>query len=381
MIQQMSYLNKTVGILGGGQLARMLCQRGRDMGLEMHVLCPKKSDPAAAVTTFWHKGNPLNPIDIKKFELYVDVMTFESEFIAGSILQKALAKALTKNKNICLPQIGHLQKIQDRWPQKELLWDYEIPTSLFMKINSKDDLDTAMATYKGQFFLKQRFGGYDGFGTYVIKNNIQLNQFKLKFKGFENHFIAEEFIAFKSEKSLLFARNQKGQIYNYPLLTSEQKNNQCDQVYGPSSHPQEKKIITKIRHLLNDMNYVGLIAFELFETKNDLIVNEIAPRVHNTGHITMDAFQIDQFEMHLRCVLNLDLPTENRMTEKHFLMQNLSGTNTRNPQFLKSTNGRLYWYEKAENRPRRKMGHINYIGTNLKSLKELASQDKQKIKL
>lgn len=377
----MSYLNKTVGILGGGQLARMLCQRGREMGLEMHVMCPKKSDPAAAVTTFWHKGNPLNPTDIKKFELYVDVMTFESEFIAGSILQKALTKALTKNKNICLPQIGHLQKIQDRWPQKELLWDYEIPTSPFMKINSKDDLDIAMIAYKGQFVLKQRFGGYDGFGTFVIKNNIQLNQFKLKFKGFENHFIAEEFIPFKSEKSLLFARNLKCQIYNYPLLTSEQKNNQCDQVYGPTSHPAEKKLITKIQHLLNDMNYVGLIAFELFETKNDLIVNEIAPRVHNTGHITMDAFQIDQFEMHLRCVLNLDLPTENRMTAKHFLMQNLSGTNTRNPQFLKSTNGRLYWYEKSENRPRRKMGHINYIGTNLKSLKELASQDKQKIKL
>ncbi len=213
------------------------------------------------------------------------------------------------------------------------------------------------------------------------QHNIQLNQFKLKFKGFENHFIAEEFIPFKSEKSLLFARNLKGQIYNYPLLTSEQKNNQCDQVYGPTSHPAEKKLITKIQHLLSDMNYVGLIAFELFETKNDLIVNEIAPRVHNTGHITMDAFQIDQFEMHLRCVLNLDLPTENRMTAKHFLMQNLSGTNTRNPQFLKSTNGRLYWYEKSENRPLRKMGHINYIGTNLKSLKELASQDKQKIKL
>lgn len=367
---------KKIGILGGGQLARMLCLRGRELGLEIHVMSPKITDPASQVCTKWHEGQLTKPSDIRKFSRAVDLITFESEFIPGALLQKALPKI-----NICFPQISNLLKLQDRWPQKELLWDYQIPTSPFMKINSKDDLDTAYKVFNGLFVIKQRFGGYDGFGTFVIKSAAQLTQFKLKFKGLENHFIAENFISFKSEKSLLFARNLKGQIYNYPLLTSVQKLNQCDQVSGPSSHPNEKSLILLIKKMLNDLNYVGLIAFELFDTGRELMVNEIAPRVHNTGHITMDAFNIDQFEMHLRCVLNLDLPTENAST-KHYLMQNLSGTSIRKPFFIKSLTGKLHWYEKTENRPRRKMGHINYVGqTSIKKLQELAAIDKKKIRL
>ncbi len=373
----MSYSIKKIGILGGGQLARMMCQRAREMGLITHVLSPKKMDPASAVCFEWHQGDLSKTADIKKFAKKMDLITFESEFIPAAILEKSILK-----RNQCFPQISNLAKIQDRWPQKELLWDHEIPSSPFMKINSKDDLDLAFKAFDGHFVLKQRFGGYDGFGTFVIKSSIQLKQFKLKFKGLENHFIAEEFIPFKSEMSLLFARNLKGQIYNYPLFTSVQKQNQCDQVFGPSQHPKQNLMVQKIQKMLTEINYVGLIAFELFNTGTDLIVNEIAPRVHNTGHITMDAFQIDQFEMHLRCVLNMDLPTfAENFSAKNYLMQNLSGTTNRLPQFLKSLSGRLHWYDKIENRPRRKMGHVNYIGADHKTLKLLAAADKKKIRL
>ncbi len=366
---------KKVGIIGGGQLARMLCLRGREMGLEIHVLSPKKNDPASSVCTKWHNGLITSLKDIKKFSKTVDIITFESEFTPGAILEKSIIK-----KNQCFPQISNLLKLQDRWPQKELLWDYEIPTSPFMKINSKDDLDAAFVAYKGHFVLKQRFGGYDGFGTFVIKTALQLKQFKLKFKGLENHFIAENFIPFKSEKSLLFARNLKGQIYSFPLFTSVQKQNQCDQVFGPSFHAQEKSINLKIQNLLNKINYVGLIAFELFDTGPDLIVNEVAPRVHNTGHITMDAFNVDQFELHLRAILNLDLPMQN-FSARSYLMQNLSGTSVKKPMIASGLSGRLHWYQKTENRLRRKMGHINYIGQSLKELQTLATQDKKKIKI
>jgi 5-(carboxyamino)imidazole ribonucleotide synthase len=345
----MSYNTKKIGILGGGQLARMMCQRARQMGLIVHVLSSKKTDPAVTVCTEWHQGDLNKPADIKKFAKKVDLITFESEFIPAALLEKSLFEKSKIKKNLCFPQISNLAKIQDRWPQKELLWDHEIPSSPFMKINSKDDLDLAMIAYDSQFVLKQRFGGYDGFGTFIIKSVIQLNQFKLKFKGLENHFIAEEFIPFKSEMSLLFARNLKGQIYNYPLFTSVQKHNQCDQVFGPSTHPKQNLMIQKIQKMLTEINYVGLIAFELFNTGPDLIVNEIAPRVHNTGHITMDAFQIDQFEMHLRCVLNLDLPTSaENSSAKNYLMQNLSGSSQIKPLFLKSLSGRLHWYDKTE---------------------------------
>jgi 5-(carboxyamino)imidazole ribonucleotide synthase len=371
----MSYRTKKIGILGGGQLARMLALRGREMGLQIHVLSAKPDDPAATVCTQWHQGQPTKASDIQIFSKKMDLLTFESEFIPGAILQKSILK-----KNICFPQIQILSKLQDRWPQKELLWDYQIPTSPFMKINSKDDLDLAAISYNHHFVLKQRFGGYDGFGTFVIQNALDLRQFKLKFKGLENHFIAEQFIPFKSEMSLLLGRNLKGQIYNYPLSTSIQKKNQCDQVFGPSTHPKEKLLITKIKKMLTEQNYVGLIAFELFQTGKELIVNEVAPRVHNTGHITMDAFQIDQFEIHLRCILNLDLPLNNPHTKK-YLMQNLSGTSIRAPRITNSLFGRLHWYDKKENRIRRKMGHINYIGDDSKKLLALAAADKLKIKL
>lgn len=376
----MTLKNKTVGILGGGQLARMLCLRAREMGIQTYLLSQQSTDPAAKIAHHWFKGDPNKTEDLKKFLKKcvlekIDAVTFESEFVPSQLLEKCMPPKLN-----CYPQIDNLGQLQDRWPQKELLWDFRIPTSPFMKINGKDDLDSCYKIYNGNFVLKQRFGGYDGYGTHIIKSLADLNHFKLQFKGYENHYIAEKFINFKSEKSLLFARNLKGNIYHYPLFTTLQKSNQCDQVFGPSHHPQEKKMIKKIQDLLQHINYVGLIAFELFDTGTELFVNEIAPRVHNSGHITMDAFQIDQFEMHLRAILNLDFPEQNN-SAKIFLMQNLSGTSFKAPHLLKQPDGRLYWYEKTENRPRRKMGHINYIGTTLKQLKELAAKDKKQIVL
>lgn len=366
---------KIIGILGGGQLARMLCLRATEMGLQTYVLSEKKTDPAVKVCTKWFEGKLTKSEDIKKFSDKVDIITFESEFFPGSLLKKSIVQ-----KNKCFPQIDILAKLQDRWPQKELLWDFKIPTSPFMKINTKDDLDLAFIAYKNKMVIKQRFGGYDGFGTHVISSSRALQSFKNRFNGFENHFIVEAFIPFKAEKSFIFARNLKGQIYHYPLLTTVQKNNQCNQVFGPSAHPKEKSLVDKIEKLLKDINYVGVIAFELFDTGKDLMVNEIAPRVHNSGHITQDAFTLSQFELHLRCILNLDLPKENPHT-KSFLMQNLSGKSQRKPQIEKGLLGRLHWYEKTENRPRRKMGHVNYIGQSLNQLKKSAELDKKKIRL
>lgn len=371
----MSLLSRKIGILGGGQLARMLAIRGREMGLHIEILSENKSDPAVAFASLWHKGNPNKIEDVKKFSNQVDILTFESEFVPAYVLNKAVLR-----KSKCFPRIENLAQIQDRWPQKEMLWDYDIPTSPFMKINGKDDLDLAFKVFKGRMVLKKRMGGYDGYGTFVIETKMHLTRFKTLMKGYETQFIAEAFIAYKSEKSLLFARNLKGKIVSYPLLTTLQKNNQCDQVWGPSMHPNLKTLTKKIHRLLDQINYVGLIAFELFDTGSELMVNELAPRVHNTGHITQDAFQIDQFELHLRAILNMELPTTIAHTSA-FLMQNLLGTTVAKPRFPKTPTGRLHWYDKQDNRPRRKMGHINYIGDSVKKLQLTALKERRQIKL
>lgn len=366
---------KSIGILGGGQLARMLCQRAREMGMEVHILCEKKDDPAARVCNWWHKGNPLLAKDIRRLMNSVDLMTLESEFIPAETMMAALKKGFP-----CYPSTENIYKLQDRWPQKEILWDFQIPTSPFMKLNSKDDLDLAFKVYNHSMVVKKRFGGYDGYGTFVIDQKNQLDQLKLQIKDFESQYIVEKKIQFKSEKSMILGRNRNGEFFKYPLLTTLQKNNQCYQVWGPSTHPKENSLFLKIKKMLDHLNYVGVIAFELFDTGKDLIVNEIAPRVHNSGHITMDAFTLDQFELHLRCILNLKFP-KLAIHPKSFLMQNLSGTKSLKPQIHADFEGKFYWYEKTENRPKRKMGHINYTGTSISQLKDFAKKDLGKIKL
>ncbi len=157
-----------------------------------------------------------------------------------------------------------------------------------------------------------------------------------------------------------------------------QKNNQCDYVLGPVNHPAENKIKKQITDFLQQINYVGVIAFELFDLGSQLVINEIAPRVHNTGHFSQDALNVDQFELHLRCILGLTLP-EIHMKHPAFVMVNLLGQSTRIPLIKKFPTGQLHWYEKTENRIRRKMGHINYVGSKKNELLKKALSERKGI--
>ena len=355
---------KTVGILGGGQLARMLAMKARQMGLRTIVLASKRSEPAVSSATRWVEGEITSELDIRSLIRLCDFITFESEFISANLLKKSL-KQITGKK--ILPSLKCLGSIQDRLRQKEWLCDYDLPTLEHVKINSKDDIELAFKVFKQKIVFKRRLGGYDGYGTFVVKNRLALNQFKKNFKGLESQFIIEPFVDFKSEKSLIFARNSKGEMLVLPMVESVQKNNQCDYVFGPVTHPQQNKITNQIKSFLNAIDYVGVIAFELFDLGKNLVINEVAPRVHNTGHFSQDALNIDQFELHLRCILGMPLPPIEQKVPA-FVMVNLLGTSTRRPLIKKYPTGSLHWYDKQENRPRRKMGHINYLGRNKKAL-------------
>lgn len=373
----MALHKRNVGILGGGQLARMLVLKAHQMGLNTVVFCEKISDPAAQVAQRWLEGQITSVKDIRLLFKTCDYITFESEFVPAKVLAQAVPAGLRKKLQPNLLCIGQLQ---DRLLQKEWLFDYDLPTLGHVKINSKDDIEHAFQAFSHRMVAKKRMGGYDGYGTFVIKTSTELQNFKNQIKGEEQNFILEPFVEFKSERSLIFARNSLGQIVSFPLLLSVQKNNQCDYVIGPTTHPAEKKLREQLAFFLEQIGYVGVIAFELFEIGQDLVINEVAPRVHNTGHFSQDALNVDQFELHLRCLMGLPLP-DIQQKYPHFVMVNLLGQSTRIPRISRFPTGSLHWYGKNENRRRRKMGHINYVGRNRRQLLKKALTERKGILL
>lgn len=364
-----------VGILGGGQLARMLALKGADLGLEIHILSEKESDPAAQVVKHWHKGSPQDAKVLESFFKAVELVTFESEFYSGDLLSKISAQT----KVPVSPEPRVMRMLQDRLTQKESLIENHILTADFIVIHNKDDLKNASEFFRNKFIIKKRTGGYDGNGTFVVKNQKDLHNILEKISIAGNEYIAEAYVAFKRELAVIMARNAHGDIIHFPLVQTKQTENRCDWVVGPEKHPKFNSLIRDLAVYIDSIKYVGVIAFELFDTGQNLLVNEIAPRVHNSGHYSLNAMTTDQFTQHWLAVLGFDF-FESKMLSKAFAMTNLVGTSSNQALFPKKLEGTLCWYGKLENRPGRKMGHLNYTGTNSKSLLKIALRERKKIK-
>ena len=344
-----------LGIMGGGQLARMMVLKSHEMGIKPFVLSPHLTDPAAQVTPFFIQGKLSSKRDLKKFLKQVDLAVFENEFLDPIQLHEA---SIANNTPIYpQPKIMHL--LQDRLSQKKLLKKYNISTARFIEISSAKHINMINQVFSKSAVLKARRQGYDGYGTLILKNTSDKEPIK-QFVDKNKHIIAEEFIPFKKELAIILIRNRKKQIVELPLVETYQENACCVWVKGPCKHPKKDSLVKKLKSLINQIEYEGVIAFELFETKKgDLLVNEIAPRVHNSGHYSLDALSEDQFSLHIKAVLNLDIQTPKKCANG-FAMLNLLGEETQKP-WLPPAGTRLHWYSKAESRPGRKMGHLNNL--------------------
>ncbi len=360
-----------IGILGGGQLARMMILRGFDMGFEMHVLSQHASDPAAQVTSFWHQGDTSDLKTLEKFMKAVDLVTFESEFMDAEVL-----KSFMKLTPIW-PSPDSMGILQDRLSQKSTLVNAKVPTADFIEVNSLHEISHFLKKHKAGVVLKKRRGGYDGYGTFHIKNEKDLESFEPVFAKEETGFIAEERLAFKRELAISLARNEDGEIVHLPLVETHQQNSRCLWVKGPTKNSKITPLLKHLKKFVKDLNYVGVIAFELFEMKNGaLLVNEVAPRVHNSAHYSLDALNVDQFSLHLQAILNHHLATPQIL--KPFAMLNLLGESDRTPKAVFDPEVYLHWYGKADNRPGRKMGHLNTLAkTPEEGLKRLLKHRKK----
>ncbi len=363
--------NQNVGILGGGQLARMLALAAHPLGLPVSVLTAHANDPAAQVCGTTHIGSLEDEKDLKRFLTTVDTVTFESEFVNIDKVKRCKPSGLN-----VFPSLDAIEAIQDRQSQKQLLNRNKIPTSPWLPVANKKDLATAKEKFPRGFVLKKRRFGYDGYGTFIFKNGQGDDSALLE----SSHgFIAEEFVEFKRELAISIVRSKKHGTVTLPLVESVQKNSRCYSVAGPALHPGIKALEKKLSAMMHAIDYVGILAFELFDSKNGLLVNELAPRVHNSAHYSQDGLTCSQFEYHLRAGLGWPLPPV-RLHRRGFAMVNLLGEGgqvalSRNPD------GHLHWYGKNENRPGRKLGHINVLSTTAKSALKKAEQWRKDFKL
>ena len=343
----------TIGILGGGQLGRMLSIAASRMGFKCHIYCPDSDSPAshvAALTTI----APYEDLDsVRDFAEACDVVTYEFENVPEFTAKAAAIGSILR------PGPQALATAQDRLAEKTFLRDKaNVPVAPFHDIKNIFDLKRALKVMGYPAVLKTRRFGYDGKGQYVIKSEDDIDAAWETIK--EQPSILEGFVPFKREVSIIAARGINGEIATYPLIENVHKNH----ILHTSTAPADGhggKAQSYARYILNELNYFGVIGVEFFEMEDgELIVNEIAPRVHNSGHWTQDAGCIDQFELHIRAIAGWPL---GHIQLKHGVqMTNLIGRDIETlDNYAREPDTFIHSYGKTDARPGRKMGHVNRI--------------------
>ncbi len=379
---------KRVGIIGGGQLALMMGPAAKKLGVELIVQTPSANDPAVSVacdTVFAAVDDATATSELAK---KCDVITFENEFVNIEALSQISSQGIDFR-----PRIEALSPLLDKYHQRCFLRDlgiavpkFILPESLVSKSNQGEAHQNFVTAenweLKFPLVLKARRHGYDGQGTFIIKDFSTLEK-KLYLKNpeenqknnlLESHFLLEEFIPFQKELAIIAARSISGKISTFIVVETYQEQQVCRRVIAPAdiSHQIDKKIKDIAFNILNQLKVVGVFAIELFLTNNgEVLVNEIAPRTHNSGHFSIEACLTSQFEQQLRAVC--DFPLGNvAMKNPCAIMVNLLGYETRESNYIdkrsrleKIPGAHLHWYGKSESRPGRKLGHITVLLNNL----------------
>ena len=362
-----------LGVLGGGQLGRMLIQAANDLNIHIHCLDPDPNAPCSEIAHSFSCGSLTDFNTVLNFGSDKHLITVEIE----NVNVEALAELEKKGVKV-FPQPNVLKLIQDKGLQKEFYLKNNIPTAAFELISSKAEL---LSKTNFPFVHKLRTGGYDGKGVKIISNLSEAEQ------SFDAPSVIEEKIDFQKELSVLVARNEKGEIKTFPLVECEfnPEANLVEFLFSPADVSPEIELKAKeiASQLIEKLNMVGLLAVELFLTKsNELLVNEIAPRPHNSGHHTIECCTTSQFSQHLRAILNLPLGDTSLIQAG--AMINLVGEKEFNgPVIYDGLENLLsipgvfpHLYGKEISKPFRKMGHITITGKDINELK--AKRDKIK---
>jgi 5-(carboxyamino)imidazole ribonucleotide synthase len=363
-------LTTKLGILGGGQLGRMLIQDAVNFNIHISVLDPSVNAPCSDLANNFVVGNFNDYQTVLDFGKTVDVLTIEIEHVNIEALEE-----LERLGKKVFPRPQALRTIQDKGLQKQFYKANNIPTAPFHLIDNAED--ALLFKEKGPFMQKLRKGGYDGKGVTPLRTEAEFNA------AFDAPSVLEEFVPFVKELAVIVARNENGELATFPLVEMEfnPEANLVEFIFSPANVNVEiesnaKKIAIDIA---NKLEHVGLLAIELFLTEDgNLLVNEIAPRPHNSGHHTIEACFVSQYGMHLRAILNMPLGSTGLRTPA--VMINLLGekgfegkARYENIEEVLDTEGAyIHLYGKEDTKPFRKMGHITVCNLNLEEAKENA---------
>ena len=346
----------TIGIIGGGQLGRMLALAAARLGFDVAILEPQADAPAVRVAAHVIAAAYDNPDALAALSSLCQVITYEFENVpAGSVAQLMALGAQTAPNELALATA------QDRVAEKTFLNAAGVPTVAFAAADTAQDVSQAARTFGVPLLLKTRRGGYDGKGQMWLESPADADAAFVSLGG--QSLIAEAPANFTREVSAICARGRSGEIALYPLS----ENHHRDGILRRSSAPAVVSARTQAEAeriaacVLSALDYVGVLGIEMFELADgQLLVNEFAPRVHNTGHWTLDGCQVDQFEQHIRAVAGWPLgPTQ---ALAHVEMENLLGDDADSwARLAADPEARLWLYGKTDAKPGRKMGHVNRL--------------------
>jgi 5-(carboxyamino)imidazole ribonucleotide synthase len=375
----MSYLNKTIGILGGGQLGRMLMQEAINLNLQVSILDPDPHAPCKHLCQKFTNGSLTDYDTVYAFGKECDLITIEIE----NVNIEALEKLESEGKRV-YPQPKVLKTIKDKGLQKEFYRENNIPTAPYFLVSNKHEIKSFEPHFP--FANKLRTGGYDGKGVELLRSMDDFD------KAFDAPSVLEKLVDIKQEISVIIARNESGEISHFPPVEMEfnPEANLVEFLFSPAniSKEIESKAVLIAKDVAEKMGIVGLLAVEMFvDQNNEVLVNEVAPRPHNSGHQSIEGNYTSQYEQHWRAILNL--PLGDTSITFPSVMVNILGEkgHTGNARYeglnhiLSIPGVYVHLYGKRTTKPYRKMGHVTIIDKELKHAKTKALEVKNTLKV
>jgi 5-(carboxyamino)imidazole ribonucleotide synthase len=368
-----------LGVLGGGQLGRMLIQAATDLNIDIYCLDPDASAPCAQLAKGFEVGSLTDFDTVYKWGKDKNLITIEIENVNVEALEKLQAEGIKVH-----PQPEVIKIIQDKRTQKQFYKEKNIPTSDFILTDTIEDIQKNISFFPA--FQKLGRSGYDGRGVQRLETAADLP------KALEGFSLLEKKVEYEKELSVVVARNEKGEVSAFPVveLVYHPVYNLVEYLFAPAeiTAAQGKKATEVALNVITQLNMVGLLAVEMFLDKNgDIIVNEVAPRPHNSGHQSIEANFTSQYEQHLRSILNLPLGSTGQIMPA--AMVNLLGEEGFSgpaqyeglEEALAMEGVYIHLYGKKFTKPFRKMGHITITNQNVQSLKQKAEKVKEIVKV